>query len=222
MPPHPEIRSAEPAAVLDPYLPPETILAAAPLPEAPIQGVNFGPRLAARAIDLVPHYVSSFVGGILVAVPIVLLASLSGRSADEAIDGLQNSGWLAFLLSLAGSILADAFSEGFAGATLGKRLLGLQVVRTRGRRVSFLPALKRSVAFLWDSLFFGIIAHQKMSETPLRQRYGDHWGDTVVVRRKDLPPASRTSDGRFFLVLLLATFANGLIQAIGYLMVFMP
>lgn len=183
------------------------------------RGVDFAPRFWARALDLLPHYACLFAGGILVALPIAFAAEKNGHSGAEAIDGLRSSGGLAMSLTLLGSILAHALAEGFAGATLGKRLLGLTVVGPHGYPPGFLAAMKRSLAFLWDGLFFGILAHQKMGETPLRQRYGDHWGQTVVVRRSELDARTRPSDWRLAGVLVLSWLASAVVQAGVYLIV---
>lgn len=184
-----------------------------------LRGVDFGPRLGARAIDFFAHYACLFAAGILVALPIALEAERNGHSGAAAIDGLENPGGLALVLMLLGSILSHALAEGLGGATLGKRLLGFAVIGTHGRPAGFVAALKRSVAFVWDGLFFGLLAYQKMTETSLRQRYGDHWGETVVVYRRDLPKDARPSDFRLLLVLTFSWLASAAFQAMGYLLV---
>lgn len=187
-------------------------------PPAPGRGVDFGPRLGARAIDFLTYYACLFAGGILVALPVALAAERAGHSGAAAVDGLRDPGGLALVLMALGSILAHAVAEGLGGASLGKRLLGFAVVGTHGRRAGFLAALKRSLAFLWDGLFFGLLAYQKMTETPLRQRYGDHWGETLVVHRRDLPAEARPSDARLLLALTVSWMASALLQAGGYLL----
>ena len=54
-------------------------------------------------------------------------------------------------------------------------------------RVSLLGALVRSFALLLDGALFGLVAYVAMDRSPLRQRLGDRWGDTLVVHRRAMP-----------------------------------
>lgn len=50
-----------------------------------------------------------------------------------------------------------------------------------------IQALKRSIAFLADALFLGLIAWAHMRDSPEKQRLGDAWADMRVVFRQSLP-----------------------------------
>jgi uncharacterized RDD family membrane protein YckC len=50
--------------------------------------------------------------------------------------------------------------------------------------------LIRSLAYMIDSLFFGLVAYLQMNKSPQQQRLGDRWAGTIVVRRASLPAGS--------------------------------
>jgi uncharacterized RDD family membrane protein YckC len=102
-------------------------------------------------------------------------------------------------------------AEGLHGSTLGKRLCGLTVIAVEGGHADLSAALKRSVAFIWDAFFFGLVALQKMSESPRRQRYGDTWAGTQVVRISKVDPSQRRSFGRFFVAVAAALAVDGVL-----------
>ena len=108
-------------------------------------------------------------------------------------------------------------SAGFHGSTIGKRLLGIQVLNEDGGRCSLTQAAKRSLAFLWDGLFFGLIGIVAMNGDPRRQRNGDDWAGTVVVRRASVPPASQRSGNELFAAFLMAVAADSIFIVIGHL-----
>ena len=114
-----------------------------------------------------------------------------------------------------GAILFHTLSEGLNGSSLGKRICGLVVTTDTLTNCSLKSALGRSVAFYLDGLFFGAIAAGEMQSSSLRQRYGDKWNHTIVVRRANLP-SSFEPKHRFMRVLLLATFVDVLFLFSGF------
>ena len=48
----------------------------------------------------------------------------------------------------------------------------------------------RSLWFLVDGFFFGLVGYTSMQKSPLNQRYGDVWGHTVVVAAANVPAGS--------------------------------
>jgi uncharacterized RDD family membrane protein YckC len=99
-----------------------------------------------------------------------------------------------FVVTSAGNIGYHVLSEGVGGASIGKLLLGLRVRHIDLSRPRITGALIRSLTCYLDSIFFGWVAYSAMSRSPMLQRYGDKWGDTVVVRATSLPhdPDART------------------------------
>ena len=87
---------------------------------------------------------------------------------------------LIFLLIMA---LYMILLEGWFGATLGKRLLGLRVVRTQGGRPGLWKSFLRNVLRLVDGLpalnILGVILILQSSE---RARFGDRISGTRVIR----------------------------------------
>ena len=92
-----------------------------------------------------------------------------------------------FVLALLASIAYHTLCEGMSGATIGKRILGMVVVREDAGPCDLKAATIRSFAYLIDSLFFGLVGYLQMNKTPQQQRHGDHWAGTVVARRAALP-----------------------------------
>ena len=144
---------------------------------------GFGIRLAARLLDYLPVIVaggmSLAVGSLFVSIP----------TAQKDLSLLNR-----FVLRI-GAVVAvtlyHTFSESIGGASLGKRLLGLEVVSEDLGPATLLQGWKRSLAFLLDGFFFGAIGYNAMKNSPTRQRIGDEWAKTRVVLRRSLPPASR-------------------------------
>ena len=169
---------------IDPYRAPEAPLFSATKADASaLETVGFGGRILPRLLDMLLHMGAAFGGGILGG---ILVAVTGGNlEADGPDDGLAS------VIGVLGFLAAYTIWEGFGGASPGKAAFGLRVVTTTGDPVGPVAALKRNVAVLWDSLFFGIVAAQRMGKSDLEQRYGDAWAKTIVVRRSSLQkPAS--------------------------------
>ena len=83
------------------------------------------------------------------------------------------------------------------------------MVTVDGASITFTSALKRNVAYLWDALFFGLIAYSSMKKSILNQRSGDHWAQTIVAKSRDVPAGT----GPGFEIFLLA-FAIGTVGSI--------
>src|SRR5206468_2955659 len=105
-----------------------------------------------------------------------------------------------------------AISEGLHGSTLGKRLLGIVVLRENKMPCGFLAAAGRWLATAVDLILFGIVGYYAMGTNKREQRYGDQWCGTIVVRRKSVPQQALRSNIRFSLVLLVAMGADVLIM----------
>lgn len=101
-----------------------------------------------------------------------------------------------WLISVTGTTAYYVVFELLAGTTFGKAAVGAQVVALDLGAIRTAQAVKRSAAFFVDALFFGMIAAAVMSESPLKQRIGDSWAKTRVVRRRALSPTLRTRPTR--------------------------
>lgn len=183
----------------------------------PRVGGSFLHRAAAQIIDLVLHNLLTAFVALGVGATIGIMALLIKTSPARFTDRLQETSVLDYVFPLLGYVVYHLFCEGFHGATLGKRLLGLHVVAEDGSPCSLGAAAIRSLAFYVDSLFFGLIALASMRASELRQRYGDKWAHTVVVARSQFSPPEWPSEGRFVTILLSALVADGLLYASGLL-----
>jgi uncharacterized RDD family membrane protein YckC len=73
--------------------------------------------------------------------------------------------------------------EGLAGATVGKRLLKLKVVRENGLPCGIGPAIVRNILRIVDELpFLYIIGMILISRSDKKQRLGDRFAKTIVIK----------------------------------------
>jgi uncharacterized RDD family membrane protein YckC len=99
-------------------------------------------------------------------------------------------------LALVGGFLAAALGTSYCGASPGKLALGLRVVTLQGVRPSLWAALVREVSMIPDGFFFALPAASSMEGSQLKQRFGDKWARTAVVKASSLTPAAAASPGR--------------------------
>jgi len=79
-------------------------------------------------------------------------------------------------------------TEIWFGATIGNTLAGLRAIPQNGRnrKLTFWESFKRHFCDMIDMGFFGLVAIITIKNTEKRQRLGDLWGKTIVVRVRDL------------------------------------
>lgn len=90
------------------------------------------------------------------------------------------------LADLVVTVIAIAYTFGLEatqGATLGKRILGLRVVKTDGSPISWSKSIIRNLLRIVDGLFGYLVGAILIWTSPQRQRLGDRVANTVVVRR---------------------------------------
>jgi uncharacterized RDD family membrane protein YckC len=178
------------------------------------EGAGFWIRAGARLIDAVYGTVLGLFAGLLGGVVLVVLAQagLIEPGWQDRIQGLNIEGWA---LSLLGGFLYHSVSEGIYGASLGKLICQLRVVTEEGHPIAMKHALVRSLAYYVDALFFGLVAYASMKESSLKQRYGDRWAHTLVVRSEDLPSGSAKGGVLFVLALLIGSVLWITLGALG-------
>lgn len=79
--------------------------------------------------------------------------------------------------------------EWLFGATLGKVVMGLRVVGTSGEPCSLEQSLKRNVLRLVDFVAAYLVAYLVARSNARRQRLGDLWARTMVIRKQGLNDA---------------------------------
>lgn len=88
------------------------------------------------------------------------------------------------------SMLYIVFRDGiFAGQSIGKKVMGIQVVHTDGRPISLVDSSFRNVLFLFYVLFPVAIAVEAVAllRNPEHRRIGDRIASTRVVRKSQVP-----------------------------------
>jgi uncharacterized RDD family membrane protein YckC len=182
------------------------------------EAAGFWIRAAARFFD----WLVMLVVGFLVAFVLVIIAGvvegLTGRSADAFVASLGKTTWIGWIGSTLAMLGYPISFEGIAGSTVGKRMIGLQVLSTALEPINFLQGTKRSVAFLIDALFFGMVAASLMNDSPEKRRVGDQWAETRVVRRRSIPPSLRASTPRMLAALIAALITAGMLTAITHVL----
>jgi len=175
-------------------------------PPGEIKGVAFWPRVAARVIDFIVHYMVSIVAAFFLAILLVIAAG--GHPSPQLSERMRHTGIAVFAFSLLGSIAYEIVCEGVHGSTLGKLALGLVVVQEDGTPCRINSAVIRSFAYLVDALFFGLIGYLAMKGSPQMQRHGDQWANTMVCKRSAIQTNNLRGGGQFAMALFLAAMLD--------------
>lgn len=184
-----------------------------------VEGAGFLIRLLARVIDLIAHYVVAFIAVVLIALVAGIVAAIMGISPDLVAARLRSQTLLGYAFAVLGSTAYHTVCEGMHGSTLGKLICGLVVVKEDGTHCGLLAAFERSLAILIDGLILGAPAAISMSDTSKRQRLGDRWAKTMVVKRPDLEGIMQLRSGlRFVIVFLGGVLLDGAIFGFAQLL----
>lgn len=140
---------------------------------------GFWRRVIAFAVDLAVI--------LLVASPLFGLAVLFSSLVPRAPSGWEYAlggviivaAWSTALMAVGVFILYFPMLEGRFGQTLGKRLLGLRVVKETGTPIGYREAFLRRLPFYFD---FIVLDALFIPFTPRRQRAFDIIARTVVIR----------------------------------------
>ena len=137
------------------------------------------------------RFVAVLLDAVIVFLPLGLaLGLMTGGGYAKSGDGYTNAGidvggnafWLLVALGVGYYIVCEAAT----GATLGKRLVGIQVVGEDGDPLTFGAAVVRNLLRLVDALFFYLVGFLFAAMSSRGQRLGDRAAHTVVVRRLGL------------------------------------
>jgi uncharacterized RDD family membrane protein YckC len=135
------------------------------------------------------RFVAVLLDAIIVFFPAgIVIGLLSGGGYTETGKGYANAGvdvggakaaWLLLALGLGYYV----FCEAATGATLGKRMVGIQVIGEDGEQLTFGASVVRNLLRLVDCLFFYLVGGIFALTSPHGQRLGDRAAHTLVVRR---------------------------------------
>ncbi len=187
--------------------------------QSKLEGVTFWPRVGARVIDLIVHYIVSFVSGFVFVV--MLVVASGGKASPVMLAKLQHTGIANFLFALLGSFAYHVVFTTLHGSTVGKIALSMVVVQEDGSPCKFKSALIRELGYFVDALFFGIIGYSAMKDTIEQQRHGDTWAHTIVCKRALLSKEKLRGGDRFVMALIFALMADAALLMIGLLFVIM-
>ena len=134
------------------------------------------------------RFVAVLLDAVIVFFPAgIVVGLLSGGGYTETGNGYANAGinvgGNAFWLLLALGLSYYVFCEAATGATLGKRMVGIQVVGEDGEHLTFGASVVRNLLRLVDCLFFYLVGAIFALTSPHGQRLGDRAAHTLVVRR---------------------------------------
>jgi uncharacterized RDD family membrane protein YckC len=166
-------------------------------PASRLEYVGFWRRGFAVMIDLVITALIAIATGALLGILVVLLAPSTGWDVAELLGRFGQTRPSGFLLSLVAAFAYDVFGQAIHGSTPGKMVLGITVRSEDGGYCGWAQAMKRSLLFYVDSLFFGLVGYKSMQSSPTEQRFGDRWAKSVVVRTRSIDPTQRRSVIRF-------------------------
>lgn len=183
-----------------------------PRAPSPEDTLGFGRRAGARIIDLLVAQGVALASGVLAGVTLVVLEQLGAARAGW-MQRLDFNFGFSMLAGLTSSIGGTALATWVCGATVGKALLGMRVIRDDGRRAGLGANLVREVAYLVDGFFFGLVGKGAMDASPTQQRHGDQWAGTVVVKSSTLPTAVAFPVPRLVAGLALGLFVQSLLLA---------
>lgn len=196
-------------------LAPETTVQTDPVSTADYAG--FWVRARARILDTIAASVVGAIGGGAATMCLAVL------QAAHVIDG----GWMHrlegrpfavnMLVGTVATLAYHSLAESIGGATLGKLALGLRVRSMELKPCTLGAAILRSLGYYIDAFFFAMPAYGSMSRSPQKQRIGDKWGKTVVVKVASLG-ANRPSQGRLAIGILAGSGLSMVIE-LGYTLV---
>ena len=161
--------------------------AALPISQVSTQtsGKRFGIRAGAYMLDTIILNLVSYAVAFAAALPIGFVIGVAngfyGQTYvfDEEPDKIVN-----FLGNLVMLTLYFTLFEWLYGATPGKLVFGLRVVKEDGGGCSLGSAFVRALLRFVDGLFCGLVAYAKM-KAPQYQRLGDQAARTIVVGSGD-------------------------------------
>ncbi len=146
-----------------------------------VEGKGFGIRAGAYLIDFVTLYALNAVVGSLSVACVGIVLILCGVRVNPDAEAVKHADYISGLLL---SVIYFTLFESLYGASIGKAILKLRVVRANGRPCSLWAAFLRALLRFVDGFLFGLPAYLSMKPA-LQQRLGDRAAGTLVVSSGD-------------------------------------
>lgn len=170
--------------------------------EGGLIGQGWGIRALARVIDII--LIDVVIYGAYIVALFLYEITTSGYDTVYLDRILTEAGTCLYLAGIVASTGYFVVCQSFHGSTLGKLMCGLVVVNDDGARAGLKANVVRELGYLIDSLILGLIAAAAMRQSPLKQRLGDRWAHTLVVKRSQVKPENRSGGGTFVAIFLSA------------------
>jgi uncharacterized RDD family membrane protein YckC len=144
---------------------------------APAPNVPDGFELGSLRLRVIAALFDAFVGALIWYPFFYFWGHYNQTESQYQVAGLPA---LAMVLATAAYWI---LTEWFFGATIGKLICDLRVVSLTGKKCSLGQSVKRNLLRVVDFFPFYIIGFLAAKLSPLRQRLGDQWANTIVVRK---------------------------------------
>ena len=177
------------------------------------EGSGFWIRALAYVIDLILFFAVSYFVELIITVLYILLGNIDEASYNAA---LKHTTVIRYVLSIIPWVAYFIICESVFGATLGKLICKLRVVKLDGSLVNFWQAFLRGIFRLIDGLFLGGVAALFMS-AHRNQRIGDQIARSFVVPSKDIRTGFQRPVGYLVLALLASIvliFLQNMVQLV--------
>jgi uncharacterized RDD family membrane protein YckC len=136
--------------------------------------VGVGPRAVAFLIDVVFFT--------LIILTVWAIAGGVNQTAEDNLSITDPNTAATLVINLASLVYFGGLESAW-GATIGKRLMGLRVAMLDGSPLTGRAVLLRTLGRFLDMLVFTpLVAAIMVWSSPNKQRLGDRWGGTIVIR----------------------------------------
>jgi uncharacterized RDD family membrane protein YckC len=131
-----------------------------------------------EAVGVGRRAVAIIIDSILLSIVGYALAAMTGRTTSEGFNLEGAPAFLFFAIAFAYYVVMEKTS----GGTLGKKAMGLKVVKQDGAALDWQASIVRNLLRIVDGLFFYLVGAIVVWVSKSRQRLGDMAAHTVVVR----------------------------------------
>ena len=139
-----------------------------------MQSQSYAQAPVVQYVGVGPRFVAALIDGIIIGVVAGILSAIFGPSNAGVSGGLTG------LLALVYIIVMEATQ----GATVGKMVMGLRVVKEDGSPISWSESIIRNLLRIIDGLFAYLVGAILIWTSPLKQRLGDRVAHTVVIKTR--------------------------------------
>ena len=132
------------------------------------------------------RFIALLIDSLILALVLGIFLATTGYSFPDASEyGLG----LVPLLTIGAVFLYFTMMEGILGATIGKMIFRVKVVKEDGSACGIGASLVRNLLRIVDGIFFYVVGAVLIVRSQKRQRLGDKVAKTVVIRPRRMPLA---------------------------------